>query len=169
MTHDLYKTMKKCEKPSPLRAYAGFFCSFLGSWFRSYVSTEDDTARYLNVMKYKDKIQNVNFKSRDYKSLETRVKSGSYLIYCDPPYRNTICLFGTGSGSNLGSCSKPFNHEEFWETVTRWRSYGNTVIVSEFMAPKGWKCIWSRTRTKNVNNSKTRSNKKEFHVERLFM
>lgn len=169
MTLELYKELKSDPRPSALRAYAGFFCSFLGSWFRSYVSTEDDNARYLSLLKYKDKIQNVDFKSRDYRTLENRVKSGSYFIYCDPPYRNTICLFGTSSGSNLGSNTKPFNHDEFWATVTRWRDYGNIVIVSEFTAPKGWKCIWSRTRTRNVNNSKTKSNKKGLHTERLFM
>ncbi len=185
MTRELYYKIKTWKEPSALRAYAGFFCSFMGVWQSSYIE-EPEEQRYKGTIKYHHVIQNVKFKAASYLSLESRVKTGSYVIYCDPPYNGTNCTFGPRSSSKSLSSSKtsettvpsrldykkePFDTNLFWTTMARWRSYGNLVIVSEFKAPKGWKCVWSYKRAKNMNNSKTRSLDctKEYYEEKLFV
>lgn len=165
MTMALYKRLKESNEPSALRAYAGFQCSFGGIWFGSLVN-EDEKVRYNRVIKDTPLIQNATFSCRDYRSLESKVISGNYFIYCDPPYKNTDCSYGPNKRSDKKT---EFNSEEFWATMKRWKSYGNIVVVSEFTAPKEWRCVWSKVRSKNTNNSKTQSSKNEFYTEKLYM
>ncbi len=165
MTRDLYKKLKESNEPSALRAYAGFQCSFGGIWFGSFIE-EDEKVRYNRVVKVAPSIQNISFSCKDYKSLESKVASGNYFIYCDPPYKNTDCSFGPKCSQKTKSS---FNSEEFWTIMKRWHKFGNIIVVSEFSAPPGWRCVWSKVRSKNTNNSKTQSNKKEYYTEKLFM
>ena len=153
MTKELYRDLKKTIAPSALKAYAGFACSFLGTWFGSYIE-EDDHKRYQSVMKNHSQIQNAQFDSKCYQELESKVAAGNYFIYCDPPYKNTTCAFGPIKDTKKNT---KFDSEEFWIIMERWRSYGNVVVVSEFNAPANWTCVWSKIRSKKVNNSKTKS------------
>jgi DNA adenine methylase len=97
----------------------------------------------------RDKIKTFKFGNKDYR----KVKLSGYLIYCDPPYNDT---------TKVGS-KKTFDSEEFWDTVREW-SKDNVVIVSEYNAPKDFKCVWKRDTQISISlNNKKRS------VEKLFM
>lgn len=38
-----------------------------------------------------------------------------------------------------------FDHDKFWNIMRKW-SKNNVVIISEFRAPKDFKCIWKKER-----------------------
>lgn len=52
------------------------------------------------------------------------------LVYCDPPYAGTTAY---GAFDN-------FDHDLFWAMMSKWTE-NNTVVVSEYAAPEGWKCV----------------------------
>ena len=60
----------------------------------------------------------------------------NFVIYCDPPYENTICTYGS-----------TFNTDEFW-CWCRMMSKNNIIFVSEYKKPKNIKakCIFSKNR-----------------------
>lgn len=161
-TWSRYRKSSKDKKkpPSSMKAFMGFGLSFGGVWFSSYGdnytqnsgrSVFKETVQSLKDMEpYIKKINKIGCKSY------TAHKFENYLIYCDPPYKNTsgydaVCEFDSGM---------------FWETVRQW-SKNNIVIVSEFSAPKDFLCVWKKKRNvKKFNEpSKIGSDK----TEKLFI
>jgi len=57
-----------------------------------------------------------------------------------------------------------FNHNKFWNIIRKW-SKNNIVIVSEYTAPKDFKCIWKKK--KKFNYICDNSIKK--YIEKLFI
>mgnify|MGYP001475112959 CR=1 FL=1 len=115
------------------RAIAAFTYSFNGIEFSSYttISSCERQENYIKERKgYYDKLRkntifmNTKISKKDYKSLKPKNK----LIYCDPPYADT-----TGY-------SPHFDHIEFWNTIRKW-SKNNIVFVSEYKAPRDFRCI----------------------------
>ena len=159
MTKEKWKKLRNSES-SALRAFAGFGCSFGGQWFRGYASdyekVDSVSVAYRSLVNIKPKIKSVVFKQSDYKKLKPK----GYLIYCDPPYSKTHCK-GWG-------CKDVFNKHEFWDKVREW-SKDNTVIVSEYSAPRGFKSIWKKERYNGMKHVLTDKNKhKKIQVERLY-
>lgn len=155
-----YYKLKYQTEHSADRAFAGFGLSFNGAWFGSYTH-EDSDKLYTNLMTYKDLIQNTIFKNVDYRRCDKQVSSGSYVIYCDPPYKNT---------SHAYNSNESFNSEEFWSVMKRWRDeYYNIVFVSEFSAPKGWKCIATIARKQKFNSGKHSNVKNDFYYEKIYV
>lgn len=74
------------------------------------------------------------------------------LLYCDIPYK----------GTKQYNTSLNFDYERFWKWADR-MSKRNIVIVSEYDAPAGWTCIWSKGLLKTMNHG----NNKE-SIERMF-
>jgi len=135
---------KKDKTPSAMRAFIGFGCSFGGLWFGGFAEDYNHTGSYSVVKsntnstkKILPQIKKINiFGCKDYKKHNFK----NYLIYCDPPYNNT-----TAGYKAVGN----FDHNEFWNTVRKW-SKNNIVIVSEYSAPKDFKCIWKKKRIPTV-------------------
>ncbi len=154
-----WNLLKNSDNASPEKSFAGYALSFSGIYFGSYVKNYNDIV-YNNLYRYD--LSHIKFEAKDYKKLTQKVNKGGYLIYCDPPYKNTDC-----SPYKRLDSSIEFNSDEFWNFANYWKSCGNIVVVSEFTAPKGWKCIWSKPR-KNLANAYTEL-KQEYFVEKLFI
>ena len=135
MTKEKWLELKKSNIPSSDRAFAAFGCSYGGQWFQGYVGDYDSSGNLDSVYRGVRNmgVNTVTFSHKDYK--EINVELGGYLVYCDPPYID---------GRNTFGSSFTFDTVEFWNTVRRWRSLGNIVVVSERSAPKDFDCIWSK-------------------------
>lgn len=154
--HETYNSLKDSNTSSAERAFAGFGCSYGGRFFSGLVEFRKDNAvrnddiTFRSIMKLN--LKDITFIHSDYKELD--FSNGKNLIYCDPPYKDTMNSFENSS-------SYDFNHEEFWNIVRKWKSQGNTVIISEYSAPEDFKCIWTKKRYSSL--------KKEFKEEKLFI
>ena len=154
-----YYKYKNSETPSAMRAFVGFGCSFGGKWFGGYAEDYNnkkyticsETIRSIkkleHVIKKIKNIKHCNYEKWSNPELKR------YLIYCDPPYKNTT-----------GYSIRGFDNDKFWNIVRKWSKH-NIVIVSGYTAPKDFKCIWRKKRnsliqTKNYNIQK---------IEKLFI
>jgi DNA adenine methylase len=157
-TKEKYEELKKTNICSAEKGFIGVACSysgiFFGGGFRNElnyngnkINTLEMTSRSLNKMVIK--MNDVEFIYKDYRNLNPT----NCLIYCDPPYANN---------TYNSEYFTEFDHEEFWNIMREWSKY-NIVIVSEYKAPKDFKCIWSCE--KNIKHGE--SNKKE--KEKIFI
>ena len=101
-------------------------------------------------MKQLPNIIGVEFLHSSYQDLEIPPNS---LIYCDPPYEGTT------------KYKDGFNHAEFWEWCRDKTKQGHLVYVSEYKAPDGFICVWS----KEVNSSLTKDTGGKKANEKLFV
>ena len=140
----------KVSNPSAMRGFIGFSCSYGGNWYNGYAPDYSSDRNPLNEgikslrkkEKYIKKINKIQCKSYD------KWEPEGLLIYCDPPYKDT-------SSYSIGN----FDCNKFWNIMRKW-SKNNVVIISEFKAPKDFKCIWKRKRnliiqTRNHNKTNT--------------
>ena len=129
----------RSSKPSPLRGFAGFGCSFGGRFFEGYARDAKGTnyaAQAKRSIMRKAAIfreNTVEFECRDYADQD--VLDGD-VMYFDPPYAGTKPYSGTA----------PFDHDRFWKTARRYRDLGANVYVSEFEAPYPFGILWSKDR-----------------------
>ena len=129
----------RSSKPSPLRGFAGFGCSFGGRFFEGYARDTKGTnyaAQAKRGVMRKAKVfreNGVRFECRDY--ADPTVFEGD-VMYFDPPYAGTKPYSGTA----------PFDHDRFWKTACRYRDLGANVYVSEFEAPYPFGITWSKER-----------------------
>lgn len=113
------------------------FCSFGSKWFggfrRSYNkdgSLKEETAGVIrNLIKQAPNLKGITFQCRDFRSLNID-KIKSYVIYCDPPYRDTTKY-----------STKDFPYEEFYDWCRK-ASQNNIVLISEYWMPDDFECIW---------------------------
>lgn len=150
--YDSYKTEQNLD--DPMTAFLGFGCSFAGKWFGGFARSNDrnyaSNAKN-SLIKKAPKLKDVKFKYQPYQN----VNVSGCLIYCDPPYANT-----TGYGA-VGD----FDSDLFWQTMREWVSKGNTVVVSEYVAPDDFVCV-VEIGTKTDMHTKSG---KEKRIEKLFM
>lgn len=171
----LYIKEHKDEKPY-LTGFVGFGCSFAGKWFGGYADEEGqlqdkkikndselDKAKrfqdrnfcynaYNSVLEKMKGFRDTVFECHDYREL----KPNNMLIYCDPPY----CGTSQYSREIVGD----FDHNEFWNIMREWGK-SNTVLISEYSAPKDFHCVWSSHIKTDMN---TKDNKKISRTEKLF-
>lgn len=159
VSEDIFNKIKNNkEKYSDwLVGYVGFQLSYGAMWFGSYRRDSKGIRNYSheamrNVNKQSKLIRNIVFKNCEYHEIEIPENS---IIYCDPPYRNT---------AKYKANKKDFNHDEFWNWVRVKSKEGHTMFVSEYNAPKDFKCAWS----KEINSSLTKNTGGKKGVERLF-
>jgi DNA adenine methylase len=155
LSEDAYVVLKTAQDlKDPITAFAGFGCSFGGKWFGGYARSNErnyaSNARN-SIVKKRTELQNVKFSHRSYDDVLVK----DCLIYCDPPYAST-----TGYGA-VGQ----FDSDKFWQTVRNWINSGNTVVVSEYVAPDDFICVKSIV-TKTDMHTKSG---KEPRIEKLFM
>ena len=144
-----YEKLKLSKHHSAKRGFIGTVASWGGIFFHHYrldYNKNKDFLRegYNGLMKIKPYIMNIDF--IDSSSYDTFNPEG-FLIYCDPPYK----------GNKLGistSYFQSFDHSYFWNVMRKW-SKNNLVIISESIAPKDFKKIWSSNSTaSNTSGSK---------------
>lgn len=160
----------------PLKAFAGFGCSFGGMYFGFYAA-----AVYKVDTRWKPSRQrSYDLVLRNYASearrglvrivLATRhwqFEQGSFFerkpeqmngfIYADPPYAGTES-YSTGE----------FSHEQFWERCREWAVY-LPVLVSEYTCPVKHSIVFAMRRNQSLSRSIKRSRTDpDAPVERLF-
>ena len=81
-------------------------------------------------------MKNVRFVCQDYRAI--CLVEGA-VVYADPPYALTT--------EYAHSC---FDSKGFWREMEKWAEAGAEVFVSEYMAPSGWKAVWSCERTRDM-------------------
>lgn len=139
ITRDEYAELA-ISAPSPLRAFAGFGCSFGGKWFAGYAAQKVDPrhphghtsvgSRKSTVSKVAG-IQNVFISQGDYRQWKP---GPGTVVYCDPPY----------AGTTTYGAADTWDPHVFWATMRQWVATGATVFVSEYTAPEDWHCIWQK-------------------------
>lgn len=136
-----------------LVGFVGFLCSFGGIWFGGYAQNKRGDNFAMSgknvLLKLSENIKDVIFTCKDYREMEIPKNS---LIYCDPPYLNTL-----GYGEK-------FNHNIFWDWCREKTKEGHTVFISEYKAPQDFECV-KEIGNKNILNS----NKIKNTTEKLFI
>ena len=159
-----YDKIKQSKGPSAIRGFVGFLCSWNGMFFAGlakYKNTNRDACReasndIINIEPLLQK-KTVNFKCCSYDELKPK----NALIYCDPPYANTISYSGADGD---------FDNDRFWKIVRKW-SKNNIVIISEEKAPDDFKCIWKKdySRGRGFKSKTNRDKGGKNVVEKLFI
>lgn len=142
----------------PTKTYVGFASSYGASWYTGFT----DIKQKANKESVKKTLQNIQHKNitilkpRSYQ----KHKPKNYVIYCDPPYRNTLQY-------KINNKVDHFDHDLFWKTMVEWGK-NNTVFISERSYPptkykKYFKLVWKKTNKSGVgfssgwNNDRTKS------------
>lgn len=129
LSKEEWQYLKGRQSPdTPLTAFAGIGCSFMGMWFSSYADRAGVAHRAL--LRQRPLFEGTIFFAGDFATIWDPEDS---LVYCDPPYANTEPYPGAGGA---------FDHARFWETLYRWAYDQNCIVlVSEYTAPPGVECI----------------------------
>ena len=144
ISHEQYYKLKpKVGDTSFKRAIAAFCYSYNGKEWGGYtlasscetrVNYPQERKNYYDLLRKNEQFMKSKITHCDYK----KWKPKGYLIYCDPPYART-----TGY-------SPDFDHKVFWATMRKW-SKNNIVYISEYNAPKDFKCVAKKAKTQSLN------------------
>jgi len=166
-----YENMKKSPQKydKHILGFVGHGYSYAGLYFAGYKCKYSEYDKgcggraVRGVQKVLPHVKDVKFTTGDYKKVYDSnfiPKRSKIMIYCDPPYMKT-------AGMNVGG-TKNFDNAKFWDWARKLSAKKNTcVVISEFSAPKDFKCIWSKKRDiKMANNT---SDKNTIVCEKLFI
>lgn len=152
----LYNDIKnnKDEYSPAMVGYAGFALSYGGKWFGGWRRDSEGKRdcpleAHKNAVKQQPFLKGIKFIESSYNKLEIPNNS---IIYCDPPYASTT------------KYKDEFDHNKFWDWCEIQVKKGHTVFVSEYNAPKNWKCIWE----KEIVSSLTKNTGSKKGIEKLF-
>lgn len=126
-----------------LHAYAlcgwvGYMASYNGRFYNGY-SGNDKKRNYIaehiaNIHKQIPYIKDVTFTSQHYQNIT--LPDTPSIVYCDPPYKNTI---------KYTVYDKYFNHEEFYQWAIHTARQGHMVYISEYEMPqKHFVCLTNK-------------------------
>lgn len=157
ITENEYDAIKTCPEqyPKALVAFVAIGCSYSGKWWGGYARGNTNKGLPRNYCMESRKnllgqnLNNITFTSINYAEMTI---PDNAVVYCDPPYVNTTKYKNT------------FNHDNFWAWCDSLVSRGVKTFVSEYTAPDGWDCIWS----KQVNNTLVQNTGSKQGVEKLF-
>lgn len=119
--------------PEELHAFVGFACSWGRKWWGGYArSGKRNFAREGrdNLLKQLPRLDGVGLICADYRDI--KLPDIPAIIYCDPPYRNTL---------KYSSTKVEFNSDEFWAWASKRAEEGHHVFVSEYVAPDDWETV----------------------------
>ena len=132
--------------PSWYVGLVGFCGSFGAKYFGGFArrNNGDDVpaqaVRSLTKQSKQDLFKDIKFINSDFQSIPKH-KLNKYVIYCDPPYKNTTKY----------KCGE-FPYEEFYDWCEE-VSKNNTVLISEYTMPEDrFKCIWSKEVKNNIGS-----------------
>ena len=141
----------------------GFLGSFGAKYFGGYARhNKEDFSEQIqrgsikNLKKQYKNLKDVKFICSDFLYLP-KDKIKGYVIYCDPPYRNTTKYK-----------TEKFPYEEFYEWC-REMSKNNIVLISEYWMPNDFECIWQKESKVNFDSNRKSNNDKNKRVEKLFI
>lgn len=108
-----------------------------------------------NLEKQRLLLRDINFVYADFRSF-TKDEIKGYVIYCDPPYRNTTKYK-----------TEEFPYEEFYQWC-REMSVHNVVLISEYNMPDDFECIWQKKADILLGQSLNK-NSATSKIEKLFI
>jgi site-specific DNA-adenine methylase len=148
ITKEQYEDLMQSNVHSALRAYAGFFWSFSGMFHKGYSQEYFQRSHSFAKMRRRSALlRGATLCGADYREVGSR----GFLIYADPPYRDTTTYRGVS----------PFNHDEFYSWCELKRAAGNTLIISEYDMPSPFKMIAEFPATTTLGVSKRTKAKPE--------
>ena len=106
------------------------------------------------LKKQSSNLKNIEFQCKDFREINNL---NGYVIYCDPPYRNTTKYK-----------TETFPYEEFYDWC-REMSKDNTVLISEYWMPDDFECIWKKERKVNSDSNRNPNDDKNKRSEKLFI
>jgi DNA adenine methylase len=161
ITEQEYNSIKnyKDQYPSWLVGFCGFNATFGSKWFGGYARARKGTGYDRDVIcgkialtKQAPLIEDVQFTHHTYKNWSPE----NCVVYCDPPYQKTT-----------NYKSGDFDHADFWQWCKKYAElqYNNVILVSEYAAPEGFECIWS----KEIENTLSKDTTGKKGIEKLFL
>lgn len=105
-----------------------------------------------NILAQADNLQGIKMFASDYKDLNNKYELKNFVIYVDPPYKNT----------KQYENSHQFDYDEFWNIMRKW-SKNNIVLISELEAPNDFECIWEQEVSRSI-----KATDKSKSIEKLF-
>lgn len=136
--------------------YVGNCLSFGSKWWGGFArfnpkKNEDHVKEAFNgIKKQVDNFEYLTKTTFMYGSYDEYNYKPNSVIYCDPPYQDTI-----GYESSFG-------HEKFWDWCRKMALDGHYVYISEYSAPSDFKCIWRKAVKEQVGKNVNQK------VEKLF-
>ena len=158
-----YKYIKshQDEYSDELLGYVGFQLSYGAKWFDTFRrdkigKRKYDEEAYRNVMKQAPNLKGINFVCCDFRDLP-KDKINGYVIYCDPPYRDTT-KYKTDE----------FPYEEYYDWVRK-MSKDNIVLCSEYWMPDDFTCIWTKKTSTQIDSGRKANDRRNDRVEKLYI
>jgi DNA adenine methylase len=142
-----WRAARTLPDTDPLKAFAGFGCSFGGKWFGGRArglgrdGAERNYAAETNRSLARDipALAGSAIECLDFLAIEPR-PCGLGAIYCDPPYAGTT---GYGAVGEL-------DHARFWARAQGWARCGAPVLVSELACPVPARTVWAREHRRTI-------------------
>lgn len=137
LTSEQWQAAKMLPDSDPLKAFAGFGCSFGGKWFRGYSRRSDSNVAISARRNIRAAVPSAaGFDVADFVQTQPWRPSHALTLYCDPPY----------AGTEGDTCYEPqrrtgrrWDAIAFWERAEEW-SRICPVYVSEYQSP-GWQIV----------------------------
>ena len=134
----------------------GFCATFATKYFGGYARDKKENkdvpcGRIRNIKKQSINLKDIKFICQDYREIKDLK---GYVIYCDPPYKNTT-KYSTGK----------FSYNEFYKWCKE-MSKDNIVLISEYSMPEGFKCIWKKETKVYFESNKIYNNNR---IEKLYI
>lgn len=164
ISEEEYKYTKDNKEDFP-KWYVGLvgFCATFGAkYFGGYARAKSDKfagektcMAIKNLKKQAPNLQNIKFLNKSFTELP-KDKIKGYVIYCDPPYRNTTKYK-----------TEKFPYEEFYKWCKE-LSIHNVVLISEYNMPDEFECIWQKDVKVNFDSNRVADDNKNIRVEKLY-
>lgn len=154
-----YKNNRK-KYPKWITGYVSNACSYGGKFFGGYARFNDKKNENHIKEAYNGTIKQIksfiNLKTTKFinSSYDTLKLPKNSVIYCDPPYSNTV------------GYKDKFDSDKFWQWCRNKVSEGHKVFISEYNAPEDFKCIWYQKKKDGMAQAKKRQEEK---LEKLFV
>ena len=163
ITEDEYNNVKN-NKQNYEDWYVGLvgFCSTFGAkYFGGYARVRKGNRNMpkegiKNLKKQAPNLKDIEFKCCSFLDLP-KDKIKGYVIYCDIPYRGTTKYK-----------TQEFPYDEFYKWANE-MAKDNTVLISEYDMPEGFKCIWQKETKANFDSNRKSGDKNNKRVEKLFL
>ncbi len=163
VTEAVYKNVQKHPEQYPdyLVGYIGYQISFGGKWFAGYSRDKEGIRDYAdeayrNVTRQQEQLKGITFFQADFREHTVENFKG-YVIYCDIPYKGTTKY-----------AQKAFPYESFYEWA-RQMCRENIVLISEYIMPADFTCIWEKRIKTLISSTKERGDSGNDRVEKLFI
>ena len=165
ISEDTYKEVKnnKQDYDDWYVGLVGFCATFGAKYFGGYARAKSDkfngqkTVQAINNLKKQaPNLKDINFINCNFLDLP-KDKIKGYIIYCDPPYRNTVKYK-----------TEEFPYEEFYQWCRDMSKY-NTVLISEYNMPDDFTCIWQKESKVNFDSNRQANDNKNKRIEKLYI